>query len=270
MNFLKNPVRSGRSEAMAMYWSLTTNVSSISRSSGSGSQLVLGPSALPKSRGAVVRCPFSAALAALSSAPTNRNCRLQPLQCCLTHAKLIRRRSRYACKGASMILPPFENTSNPRPEHPSGTSLSSEAFLQCKHECIDVPFLPVEDDMRKMTAILIGALAALILAGCVGGPYRHRSAGYVTVYYDGYYGPYSGGYWGPGGYFYYLRDNKYHRDVARHFRRWVTNTPGVLTALYRRHCSPAAADEPAPGRRGVRARPAHPACGGGQIHPPSR
>ncbi len=73
--------------------------------------------------------------------------------------------------------------------------------------------------MRKMTAILIGALAAMILAGCVGGPYRHRSAGYVTVYYDGYYGPYSGGYWGPGGYFYYLRDNKYHRDVARHFRR---------------------------------------------------
>ena len=75
--------------------------------------------------------------------------------------------------------------------------------------------------MKKTAAIIFTAVALLTLSACVRGHgFFGRPYGYVTIYYDGYYGPYGGGYWGPDGYFYYLdRNQKYVRDMNRHFRR---------------------------------------------------
>jgi hypothetical protein len=86
--------------------------------------------------------------------------------------------------------------------------------------------------MRKISAVLCGATAVMMLAGCVaGGGYGRsnsygRSGGsavrvtYMTGYYDGYYGPYGGGYWANDGYFYYMdKSHNYQRDQSRHFRR---------------------------------------------------
>jgi hypothetical protein len=89
------------------------------------------------------------------------------------------------------------------------------------------PPLTMEDEMRKTSAILCGAAAVMMLAGCVAGGGYGRSGGhsrvgvsYTAGYYDGYYGPYSGGYWASDGYFYYMdKSHNYQRDQSRHFRR---------------------------------------------------
>ena len=68
--------------------------------------------------------------------------------------------------------------------------------------------------MKKTAAVIFTAVALLTLSACVRGHgFFGRPYGHVTMYY-------TGGYWGPDGYFYYLdRNQKYVRDMNRHFRR---------------------------------------------------
>lgn len=80
--------------------------------------------------------------------------------------------------------------------------------------------------MKRTTALLGLALAALPLGACVDDGYRW--GGVVSVsypyngWYDGYYGSIYDGYWGSDNYFYYRlneREKTYRRDNRYHFRR---------------------------------------------------
>jgi hypothetical protein len=106
----------------------------------------------------------------------------------------------------------------------SGTVRQQEELIGTKacrersfYEVTTVRF-SVETTMKKTSALLCTAAAAMMLAGCATPNGYHTRASLMIGYYDGFYGPYPGGYWS-GGYFYYLgHDRKYHRDDGRHFR----------------------------------------------------
>lgn len=72
--------------------------------------------------------------------------------------------------------------------------------------------------MRKF---LLGAGAALTLAGCAGPAYVGGGVVAYDGFYDNYYGPIYDGYWGDGGVFFYRSGphGRYIRDRDGHFRR---------------------------------------------------
>jgi len=75
-----------------------------------------------------------------------------------------------------------------------------------------------------MPKFLLGAGAALILAGCAGPGYVGGGVAY-DGYYDNAYGPIYDGYWDDGGVFFYRshRHGHYIRDAGGHFRHDAMN-----------------------------------------------
>jgi hypothetical protein len=65
--------------------------------------------------------------------------------------------------------------------------------------------------------VVVAALSAGLLGGCLSGP----QGGSRYAYYDGSYGQYHGGFWGRDGHFYYYADasqRRFLRDDAGHFQ----------------------------------------------------
>jgi hypothetical protein len=73
-----------------------------------------------------------------------------------------------------------------------------------------------------MQKFLLGAGAALMLAGCASADYGGGGGGMVGYdgFYDNYYGPIDAGYWGDGDVFFYRAHAHGHfiRDTGGHFR----------------------------------------------------
>jgi hypothetical protein len=68
--------------------------------------------------------------------------------------------------------------------------------------------------------VVVAALSAGLLGGCLSGP----QGGSRFAYYDGAYGAYYGGFWGRDGHFYYYTDatqRKFLRDDAGHFQLYA-------------------------------------------------
>jgi len=81
--------------------------------------------------------------------------------------------------------------------------------------------------MKRVSALLIGAIALVTVSACAEGYGRHgadyssSSARYYDGYYDGFYGQPTAGYWASDGHFYYrtAEGQPYVRDDSGHFRR---------------------------------------------------
>ena len=75
--------------------------------------------------------------------------------------------------------------------------------------------------MKRLTPVLLAAVAAVSLSACMTTYGDHHDRMYRLGYYDDAYGPYHDGYWGADGVFMYSTTDggPYVRDDAHHFRR---------------------------------------------------